>query len=59
LFVILDTNLETEGELVPDEVILQLIKKAIKANENGGFILDGFPRTVKQAQMVHQEPTVN
>lgn len=42
-----------EGKLVPDEVMVDLINEAIKAPEcRDGFILDGFPRTVGQAQKV-------
>eukprot|EP01118_Nematostelium_gracile_P015096 TRINITY_DN598_c0_g1_i1.p1 TRINITY_DN598_c0_g1~~TRINITY_DN598_c0_g1_i1.p1 ORF type:complete len:229 (-),score=63.58 TRINITY_DN598_c0_g1_i1:103-789(-) len=39
------------GELVSDEIMVDLIKDAIKAPEcKEGFILDGFPRTVPQAE---------
>lgn len=39
------------GELVPDEVILGLIDEALAGGEAaGGFVLDGFPRTVAQAE---------
>jgi adenylate kinase len=39
------------GELVPDEVVLGLIAEALDDTPpTGGFILDGFPRTVAQAQ---------
>jgi adenylate kinase len=39
------------GELVPDEVVLGLVHEALIAPEAGeGFILDGFPRTVAQAE---------
>lgn len=39
------------GELVPDDVILRLIGEAFDRPESaGGFILDGFPRTVAQAE---------
>ncbi|MYA33176.1 MAG: adenylate kinase [Gemmatimonadales bacterium] len=38
------------GELVPDEVVLGLVAEAIDGSEaSGGFVLDGFPRTVPQA----------
>ena len=38
------------GELVPDEVVLGLIAEAFDGPEaGGGFVLDGFPRTVPQA----------
>lgn len=39
------------GELVPDEVVVGIIVDALAAQGKGkGFILDGFPRTVSQAQ---------
>lgn len=39
------------GELVPDEVILGLIKERLgKEDCADGFILDGFPRTIAQAE---------
>lgn len=40
------------GELVPDDVILGLIREVL-SGENGadsGFVLDGFPRTLAQAE---------
>lgn len=37
------------GELVPDELILRILKKALE-DAREGFILDGFPRTLKQAE---------
>jgi adenylate kinase len=38
------------GELVPDDVIIGVILEALKAEEaSDGFLLDGFPRTVPQA----------
>ena len=43
------------GELVGDEVIAELITPAItKAAENGGFVLDGYPRTLTQAVAARQ-----
>jgi adenylate kinase len=39
------------GELVPDEVILRMIGERLRAPDAaGGFILDGFPRTIAQAE---------
>jgi adenylate kinase len=37
------------GELVPDEVIVEIMVGAIKKAPQVGFVLDGFPRTVNQA----------
>ncbi|MEZ5690595.1 MAG: adenylate kinase [Rickettsiales bacterium] len=39
------------GGLVPDELVLDLIRERIKQSDCvNGFILDGFPRTLKQAE---------
>lgn len=39
------------GELVPDEIIIELLKKRLgRADCQNGFILDGFPRTIEQAE---------
>ncbi len=39
------------GDLVPDEVMVGLIAERISRSEAGdGFILDGFPRTIAQAE---------
>lgn len=39
------------GDLVPDEVVVGIIEGRIaQADCEGGFILDGFPRTVEQAK---------
>jgi adenylate kinase len=40
-----------QGALVPDEVVIDLVKTRIAEDDcKNGFILDGFPRTVAQAQ---------
>lgn len=39
------------GRLVPDEIVVELIKEKIKGEDClRGFILDGFPRTIVQAE---------
>ena len=44
-------KLMDEGLLVPDEVVIGMIDNALNANKSAaGFIFDGFPRTVPQAE---------
>lgn len=39
------------GELVPDEMVIEIIDQVVEENLNAkGFIFDGFPRTVAQAE---------
>tara|TARA_Y100001970_G_C14162341_1_gene819294 strand:+ start:250 stop:909 length:660 start_codon:yes stop_codon:yes gene_type:complete len=39
------------GELVPDTVIINMMKERLKKNDcKNGYILDGFPRTLSQAE---------
>jgi adenylate kinase len=37
------------GELVTDEIVIGLIEEKLQGDHKGGFIFDGFPRTLKQA----------
>jgi len=40
-----------KGELVPDEVVIGIIEERIKEPDcKKGFVLDGFPRTIQQAE---------
>ena len=42
-----------KGELVPDDIVIEMMFEKIKASgRNKGFILDGFPRTIYQAQRI-------
>ncbi|KAG2466116.1 KAD3 phosphotransferase, partial [Polypterus senegalus] len=43
-----------QGQLVPDDVISRLILGDLKHLENCSWLLDGFPRTVTQAESLHQ-----
>ncbi|MBQ9515150.1 MAG: nucleoside monophosphate kinase, partial [Ruminococcus sp.] len=39
------------GQLVPDEVVIGIIKERLAEDDcKDGFILDGFPRTIPQAE---------
>ena len=37
------------GELVTDEIVIGLIREKLEGENGGGFIFDGFPRTLAQA----------
>jgi adenylate kinase len=49
------------GELVPDEIVTEILKRRISEPDcmNKGFILDGYPRTVPQAQSLDKIATIN
>jgi adenylate kinase len=42
------------GTLVPDDLIVEMMSKAIKAAPDAGYVLDGFPRTVNQAEVLDE-----
>jgi len=45
-----------EGRLVSDDLIITLVKERIAQSDcNNGFLLDGFPRTTAQANVLYQE----
>src|SRR5260370_38567316 len=42
------------GELVPDDLVLSMVEERIsRPDSNDRFILDGFPRTLPQAQKLY------
>jgi adenylate kinase len=42
------------GDLVPDSVVMDMLyKPVLAATEQGGYVLDGFPRTVQQAEAAY------
>lgn len=45
----------SRGDLVPDQMVLDMLRKPIvAASESGGYVLDGFPRTVDQAKIAYE-----
>ncbi|MGI9229872.1 MAG: adenylate kinase [Gammaproteobacteria bacterium] len=43
------------GKLVSDELIVSLVKERIRQDDcNSGYLLDGFPRTLAQAEAMHE-----
>ena len=48
-------DIMARGELVPDDVVVSIISERMDAPDaTEGFVLDGFPRTVKQAEALDQ-----
>ena len=48
-------NIMTKGELVSDDLVLQIIKERISQNDCAkGFILDGYPRNIAQAESLKE-----
>ncbi len=44
-------NFMDKGELVPDKIVVGMIERKLEENSNTkGFVFDGFPRTVNQAE---------
>lgn len=47
-------NLMRSGKLFDDDLVFKVIKEAILKLNGKPFILDGFPRTLKQAELYHE-----
>lgn len=47
-------EISKEGGLVPDDVIVHLIEDWLNLHGQEGFVFDGFPRTVKQAERLNE-----
>ncbi len=48
-------SLIDDGNLVPDEMIVKMLEKRIDQDDcKNGFILDGFPRTLPQAEVLDE-----
>jgi adenylate kinase len=45
----------TTGRLVPDDLVIEMIEERLKVQDcRSGFVMDGFPRTLKQAEAFDQ-----
>jgi adenylate kinase len=43
------------GDLVPDDIVIEMTRdRMVEANEEGGYILDGYPRTLAQAEAAYR-----
>jgi len=48
------------GALVPDETVIEVVKKRLEQEDaQNGYILDGFPRTIKQAEMLEEFTSID
>jgi adenylate kinase len=44
----------TRGELVPDDLVMAIVGEAVRAaRDTGGYVLDGFPRSLSQAERAY------
>lgn len=41
------------GELVPDQVVLDMVRDALERLDSDGYVLDGIPRTIEQAKALY------
>jgi adenylate kinase len=42
------------GELVPDEVVLGMVREALEQAKDRGYVIDGIPRTMDQARALYE-----
>lgn len=52
----LANELISKGELVPDDMIIDLVNQRLESDDcHNGFVFDGFPRTIKQAEALYNK----
>jgi len=48
-------NILAEGDLVPDKITFEMLKKEIESTDiSDGLILDGYPRSIRQAELLEE-----
>jgi adenylate kinase len=48
------------GDLVPDELVIELVRKRLGHGDlKGGYIMDGYPRTLSQAKALSEIPSTH
>ncbi len=53
-------NYLKSGQLVPDDVVTEVLREKISQKEcRAGFILDGFPRTIQQAEVLERNARID
>ena len=45
-------HLMESGELVPDDIVIDIIMKEVEEHKNKNIVFDGFPRNLKQAEVL-------
>jgi len=48
-----------KGILLPDELVLKFLIDELEKNREKGFLLDGYPRTLNQTEMLHRQMKVD
>ena len=44
-----------KGDLVPDDIVIEMTReRMLEASEEGGYVLDGYPRTLAQAEAAYR-----
>ena len=46
-------NIMSSGNLVSDDILNSIVSTRLKSEENNGFILDGYPRTLEQSNFLN------
>lgn len=53
-------DLLAKGELVPDELTIEIVKERLNQDDtSNGFLLDGFPRTILQAEALSKISSIS